>query len=180
MSCSGLRTISLARADVQSLLNNREHQSLSPPSISSINTKDAATITPKVRPPGDSKPLPVEGWTLLRSRDHPLLSKNWQNFPDASVLHFRDSERFVSTLFPATFLPLSGFSAFPSLLSRLTAILGITMVAEQKASHPAATSAGHPVLGSRNLKNLNAVWVQARGTQWQLCITHSPLPQMGS
>lgn len=76
MSCSGLRTISLARADVQSLLNNREHQSLSPPSISSINTKDAATITPKVRPPGDSKPLPVEGWTLLRSRDHPLLSKN--------------------------------------------------------------------------------------------------------
>lgn len=94
-----------------------------------------------------------------------------------SVLHFRDLERLVSRLFPATFLPLSGFSAFPSLLTLSTAILGITVTAEQRASHPAAASAGHAALGSRNQflhpKNLNADWVQARGTPWQLCITHS-------
>lgn len=57
-------------------------------------------------------------------------------------MHFRDSERFISRLFPATFIPLSGFSAFPSLFPLLTAIVGITKVAEQRASYPAATNAG--------------------------------------
>lgn len=126
---------------VQTLLNIRTSVPV-PPVISNINTEDAATITAKVHAPGDSKPLPVQGWALLRSQNHPLLSKSWLDFPDASVLHFRDSERFISRLFPATFIPLSGFSAFPSLLPLLTAIVGITKVAEQRASHPAATSAG--------------------------------------
>lgn len=40
------------------------------------------------------------------------------------------------------FIPLSGFSAFPSLFPLLTAIVGITKVAEQRASYPAATNAG--------------------------------------
>lgn len=126
---------------VQPLLSIRSSVPV-PPVTSDINTEDAATITPKVHAPGDSKPLPVQGWTLLRSQNHPLLSRSWQNFLDASVLHFRDSERFISRLFPATFIPLSGFSAFPSLLPLLTVIVGITKVAEQRASNPAATSAG--------------------------------------
>lgn len=40
-----------------------------------------------------------------------------------------------------TFIPLSGFSAFPSLLPLLTAIVAITKEAEQRASSPAATCA---------------------------------------
>lgn len=60
---------------VQPLLSIRTSVPV-PPVISNINREDAATITAKVHAPGDSKPLPVQGWALLRSQNYPLLSKS--------------------------------------------------------------------------------------------------------